>query len=67
MLGKYLESFTDIQNVREKIKKDFDLDRIFEENRQSKAVKKVKNNHESLMQDILKEKESMASVLSFSH
>jgi TFIIF-interacting CTD phosphatase-like protein len=33
MLGSYLKEFNKISNVREKIKRDFDLDRIFEENR----------------------------------
>lgn len=48
-LSYYLQEFSSVTNVREKIKNDFSLDTIFDENRQSKAVKKVKETHNAIM------------------
>ena len=48
----YLQTFLAVTNVREKNIKDFCLDQMFEDNRQTKAVKNIKNNHENIMIDV---------------
>ena len=52
----YLLTFLGVSNVREKIIREFNLDQMFEENRQTKACKSIKSNHEVIMQDVQKEK-----------
>lgn len=48
--------FLSLGDVRPKIKKDFLLDRMFEDNKQTKAFKKIADSHHVIM----KEKENTA-------
>jgi hypothetical protein len=62
-LGQYLMEFVHIKNVRQKIKTDFDLDKMFEESKQNQAFKKIQKSHEKMMVEIANDKllENMSS------
>lgn len=51
VLGDYLLTFVTIHDVRHKIKVDFGLDQMFDENKQTKAFKKIADSHNTIMKE----------------